>query len=194
MINFNFFNFYKESLGFIKKITGKDCFMFFMFIFIIASVFRKQIKEAIPLPEQDMFSRDIKEQLELQYILDDIVKTHNADYVNVNLFHNGTVSPSGYHFKKMSCIAEGSKEGKLPKIQHLQNWVIQPFKQKIAVVKKVGYVYIPNLKKDKDPYFSQFLPKYNTKSVFYVGLFDERKKRRKRKLSFHRLLIFCVGA
>ena len=170
------FNFYKGSLDWIKKITGKDCFMVFVFLFIIASIFRKEIKEAIPLPKKDIFSRDIKEQLELQYILDDIVSTHNADYVNINLFHNGTISASGYHFKKMSCIAEGARTGKLPKIQYLQNWVIQPFKEKIAIVKKRGHVYIPSLEKDKDPYFSKFLPKYKTKSVFYVGLFDERKQ------------------
>jgi len=185
------FNFYKGSLSWFKKITRRDLFMVFVFCFIIASIFREEIKEMIPHSEKDIFAVGVDEQLDLQYILDDISLTHKADYVNINLFHNGTISASGYHFKKMSCIAEGKKVGKLPKIQHLQNWVIQPFKEKIAVVKKVGYVYIANLKKDKDPYFSQFLPKYNTKSVFYVGLFDERKQDKNGNFHFIGYLSFA---
>ena len=54
----------------------------------------------------------------------------------LNLFHNGTISASGYHFKKMSCVAEGKKAGKLPKIQHLQNWVIDPSKKRLLNAKE----------------------------------------------------------
>jgi hypothetical protein len=54
--------------------------------------------------------------------------------------------------------------------------VIDPFKEKIAETKKVGYVYIPNLPEDEDPYFNTTIPKYNIYSVFYIGLFDHRKK------------------
>ena len=170
------FNFYKGSLSWFKKITRRDLFMVFVFCFIIASIFREEIKEIIPHSEKDIFAVGVDEQLDLQYILNDICATHNVDYLNINLFHNGTISASGYHFKKMSCIAEATKEGKLPRIQHLQNWVIEPFKTKISIVKKVGFVYLSELKKDKEPYFSQFLTKYKIGSVFYVGLFDSRKK------------------
>ncbi len=53
---------------------------------------------------------------------------------------------------------------------------MEPFKTKVSIVKKVGYVYLPELKKDKEPYFSQVLTKHNIQSIFYVGLFDSRKK------------------
>ena len=173
MINFNFS---KGSLDFIKRINKRDYFTAFFTFIIILSIFRTELIEIIPHNERDIFSEGIEQQLELEYVLNDIVKKYQIDYVNINLFHNGTISASGYHFKKMSCIAEGKKAGKLPKIQHLQNWVIDPFKEKIADCKKMGFVYLKNLPMDKDPYFSKQIPRYGINSVFYVGLFDHRKR------------------
>ena len=59
--------------------------MVFVFCFIIASIFREEIKEIIPHYEKDIFAVGVDEQLDLQYILDDICKTHNVDYLNINL-------------------------------------------------------------------------------------------------------------
>jgi len=178
------FTFEKGSLDFLKSINKKDLFMFFVFIVLLAALFREEIKEQLHLQQKDIFAEGIDDQLELEYELNDIVKTYGLDYINVNLFHNGTVSASGYHFKKMSCIAEGKQLNKLPRIHKLQNWVIAPFKEKIAETKRQGWVYIANLKKDKDPYFSQLIPKWGINSVFYVALFDDRKKDSKGRSHF----------
>lgn len=170
------FNFYKGSLDFIKKIGFKNIFIAFAYIVLIGATFKDNIKGyLIEQDQKDIFSSNINNTLELEYILTDIVKTYDVDYLNVNLFHNGTVTPSGYHFTKMSCIAEGLKPGKLPKIQNLQNWVITPFLEKVAQVKRKGYVYIPNLTKDNDPYFNTTVPKMGINSVFYVGLYNRNK-------------------
>jgi len=175
-----YFNFYKGSLDFIKKIGVKNIFIAFAYLVLIGLAFKDNIKDYITKKDhKDIFSNNINKTLELEYILNDIVKTYDVDYLNVNLFHNGTVTPGGYHFTKMSCIAEGLKPGKLPRIQNLQNWVIEPFLEKIAEVKRKGYVYIPDLSKDHDPYFNTTIPKFGIKSVFYVGLFDRTKKDKK---------------
>lgn len=178
----NLINFGKGSLDFLKDLRKRDITMFLAFLLVCTLLLKDEIKELLtqePKQEQtqtDIFSQGIEDAMELEYILNDIVETYDVDYINVNLFHNGTVSASGYHFKKMSCIAEGKKLGNLPRIHKLQNWVIDPFKEKIAETKKVGYVYLPNLPEDKDPYFNTTIPKYNIYSVFYVGLFDHRKR------------------
>jgi hypothetical protein len=181
MINFNFG---KGSLDFLKRINKRDCFTVFFTIVIVTSLFKEELIEIIPHRERDIFSEGIEQQLELEYVLNDIVKKYNIDYVNINLFHNGTISASGYHFKKMSCVAEGKKAGKLPKIQNLQNWVIDPFKEKIADCKRIGHIYLKNLPEDKDPYFAQQIPRFGINSVFYVGLFDHRKKDKRNKPHF----------
>jgi hypothetical protein len=182
MINFNF---YKGSLDFIKKIGAKNIFITFAYLVLIGLAFKDNIKDYITKKDhKDIFSNNINKTLELEYILNDIVKTYDIDYLNVNLFHNGTVTPSGYHFTKMSCIAEGLKPGKLPRIQNLQNWVIEPFLEKIAEVKRKGYVYISDLSTDHDPYFNTTIPKFGIKSVFYVGLFDRTKKDKKGNYHF----------
>ncbi len=174
MINFNF---NKGSLDFIKRIGLKNGFIAFAYLFLIVLFFKDNIKDYITKHDRkDIFSDNIHNTLELEYILSDIVNTYDVDYLNVNLFHNGTISASGYHFTKMSCVAEGLKPGKLPRIQNLQNWVIEPFLEKIAETKKKGYVYIPDLTKDHDPYFNKNIPKFGVKSVFYVGLFNINKK------------------
>jgi hypothetical protein len=126
--------------------------------------------------EKDIFSEGIRESLELEYVLNDVVNKYSCDYVNVNLFHNGEISASGFHFKKMSCVAEGKRVGMLPKIQELQNRIIDPFKEKIAETKIKGYSYLKNLPEDKDPYFAKAIPQFGILSVFYVALFDNRKR------------------
>ena len=182
MINFNF---YKGSLDLIKKIGVKNIFIAFAYLVLIGLAFKDNIKDYITKKDhKDIFSNNINKTLELEYILNDIVKTYDVDYLNVNLFHNGTVTPGGYHFTKMSCIAEGLKPGKLPRIQNLQNWVIEPFLEKIAETKNKGYVYIPDLSKDHDPYFNTTVPKFGIKSVFYVGLFDRTTKDKKGNYHF----------
>ena len=183
------FNFEKGSLDFFKNIRTMDIIIILMFIVLILSMFRDDIKRITSFKQKeetqvgkdtilqhDIFGEGIEDAMELEYVLNDIVKTYDVDYINVNLFHNGTISPSGYHFKKMSCVAEGKRLDKLPRIHKLQNWVVDPFKEKIAETKKVGHVYIKNLPDDQDPYFSKEIPKYGILSVFYVGLFDHRKK------------------
>lgn len=148
------------------------CFGLFVILFIsLRSKLKKSEENKI-----DLFSSYLKDSLELEYVLNDIVKKYGLDYINVNLFHNGTISASGYHFTKMSCIAEGKKPGSLPKIQELQNRVIDPFKEKIAETKVKGFVYLKNLPEDDDAYFSKAIPTFGIYSVFYVGLFDPRKK------------------
>ncbi len=173
------FNFHKGSLDFLKKLNRRDLFILFTILVFFSLQFKEELKELIPHQERDIFSEGIEQQLELEYILNDMAQKYNCDYVNINLFHNGTISASGYHFKKMSCVAEGKKAGKLPKIQHLQNWVIDPFKEKISECKRIGYVYLKDLKQDKDPYFAKQIPSFGINSVFYVGLFDHRKKNKK---------------
>lgn len=178
MINLNF---YQGSLDFLKKINKTDILIFIISLAVLFSLFKEDInnylKEEPNFTNQyDIFSRDINNEIELDYILQEIVKKYDADYVNINLFHNGVRSTSGYHFKKMSCIAEGKKPGKLPKIHQLQNWVIAPFKEKLSIIKKEGFIYIDTLRKDPDPYFNHTIPNFGIESIFYVSLYDYRKK------------------
>ena len=65
-----------------------------------------------PIVRRDIFSEYVDEDP-----VDDFVQQfcddYKCTYVNVNLFHNGLITESGYHCKKMTCVAEGIGEGKL---------------------------------------------------------------------------------
>lgn len=126
-----------------------------------------------PILRRDIFSEYV-DQDPVDDFVQEFCDNYKCTYVNVNLFHNGLITESGYHCKKMSCVAEGIGEGKLALIHRLQNWVIKPFKKKFKVLKKNSYLYIPDLKKDSDPYFRVMIPRMGIESVFYVALYDKR--------------------
>jgi hypothetical protein len=100
----NLINFGKGSLDFIKDMRKRDLTMILAFLFIVGLLLKDDIKLLIfnkPIKvEKDIFSEGIEDAMELEYILNDVVKTYDVDYINVNLFHNGTISASGFHFKK----------------------------------------------------------------------------------------------
>lgn len=170
-------------------ITKRHIFGSFIFIILFYGLFQDKIDKYIftedskielkkdsvigPIVRRDIFSEYVDEDP-----VDDFVQqfcdNYNCTYVNVNLFHNGLITESGYHCKKMSCVAEGIGEGKLALIHRLQNWVIKPFKKKFKILKKNSYLYLPNLKKDTDPYFRVTIPRMGIQSVFYVALYDKR--------------------
>jgi len=180
MKNFNMvkFNFQKGSLDFLKKITKTDIAIATLFIGLMISIFRNEFSQLlnISFAQQDIFSEGVEEGLEMELILNEISAKYDVDYIHLNLFHNGTKSASNYHFKKMSCVAEGKKVEKLPRIHKIQNWLISPIKEKLRLAKKDGHVYLDNLHNDKDVYFSKEVTKYGIESLFYVGLFDYRKR------------------
>ncbi|GAG76040.1 unnamed protein product, partial [marine sediment metagenome] len=126
-----------------------------------------------PILRRDIFSEYV-DQDPVDDFVQEFCDNYKCTYVNVNLFHNGVITESGIHLRKMSCIAEGLGDGKLDLIHRLQDWVIKPFKKKFRVLKKNGYLYIPNLKLDKDPYFRVMIPRMGIESVFYVALYDKR--------------------
>jgi len=173
------FNFEKGSLDFLKTIRKRDFFTTFLFLFLVALILRDDIKEFVlkdSVIQHDIFSEGVEEGLEMELILNEMSSKYDVDYIHLNLFHNGTKSASNYHFKKMSCVAEGKKIDKLPRIHKIQNWLISPIKEKLRLAKKDGHVYLDNLLNDKDVYFSKEVTKYGIESLFYVGLFDYRKK------------------
>ena len=143
--------------------------------YVITHIEKTELTDTIKTP---ILSRDIFTEYVDDDKVDEFVQlfcdNHKCDYVNVNLFHNGVITESGIHLRKMSCIAEGLRDGKLDLIHRLQDWVIKPFKKKFRVLKKNGYLYIPNLKLDKDPYFRVTIPRMGIESVFYVALYDKR--------------------
>ena len=48
------FTFEKGSLDFLKSINKKDLFMFFVFIVLLAALFREEIKEQLHLQQKDI--------------------------------------------------------------------------------------------------------------------------------------------
>ena len=123
----------------------------------------------------DMFG-DYIDDANLTYILQDMQDKYDCDYVNINLFHNGTVTPTGYHYKKMSSVTEVARKGLMTRGYKLQNWSIEPFKEKFKQLHIEKWVYIPEMEKDEDPYFSIQIPRYGINSVVYVAILDYRYK------------------
>ncbi len=200
------FNFEKGSLDFLKNVRKRDIFFVFISIIIVYGLFQNKIDRGflyvrekvfdekkepkIVKVKRSIFDEGIEDEVELKYILQDIVEKYNCTYVNVNLFHNGDTTRSGYHFKKMSCVSEGRRQGKLPIIHRLRNWVIEPFAFKFAVLKKESTLYMADLKNDKDAYFNTTLPRLGCHSVFYVAIYDHRFKDHKGNSHFIGYLSF----
>ena len=106
----------------------------------------------------------LNDKLNLIEIMQDIVSSYDIDYINVNKFRDS--------LRKMDCVVEQNKPIHLPRIRKLQNWDTRPFIEKIAYVRRNEWVYIPNLYKDPDPYFSKTIPKYGIESVYYVAIYN----------------------
>jgi len=193
MINFNF-NLKDIDWSKIKNINLTNVFLFMCFVVMILLFFKEEIKEKYlkkdtvvknkdkktikdsvkVIIKPDRFARKLIKLEEFQYRLDELRETYKCDRVNINLFHNGDSTQAGWHFDKMSCEME-SKIDTLPSYTtRLVNWRIEPFKKKFRQLLFEEIVYIPDLKKDTDPYFRHTLPRYGAFSVVYVALFDKK--------------------
>ena len=126
-----------------------------------------------PVVKRDYISESIDID-PLDDLTQELCDNYGCSYVNVNLFHNGTTSSSGYKCKKMSCFSEGLDYNRHSLMQALQNQVIEPFKLKFRAVKKDGYYYVKDLRLDKDPYFRNRMPQYGMTSIYYVAIYDKR--------------------
>lgn len=193
MINFNI-DLKNVNWSKLKNINFTNVFLFFCCVWMILLFFREEIKEKYlkkdtvvkkenqktekdsskVIIKVDRLARKLIKLEEFQYRLDELRETYKCDRVNINLFHNGDSTKSGWHFDKMSCEAE-SKLDTLPSYTtRLVNWRIEPFKKKFRQLLFEQVVYIPDLKKDISPYFRNTLPRYGAFSVVYVALFDKR--------------------
>ena len=137
-------------------------------------IFNKKDSIVGPLIVKDIFGEYFDENP-----IDDFIQQFCDDYkcksVNVNLFHNGTVTESGFHCRKMSCVSEALRYGEAPMIHKLQDWVTQPFKKKFRKLRKEKSLYLKDLSKDSDPYFRVIIPRFgDVQSLYYVALYDKR--------------------
>jgi hypothetical protein len=178
MINFNF---NLKDIDF-KKISKMDIFTIFIVIALIYNLFKQEIKdtffvkknEAGQIVKIDRLGRKLLKSPELQYRVDQLKKIYKCDRVNINLFHNGDSTKTGWHFDKMTCEVE-SKIDSLPShVTRLINWRIAPFEKKFVKLLFEEVVYIPDLKKDSDPYFRNTLPQFGAFSIVYVALYDNK--------------------
>ena len=183
MINFNI-DLKNLNWSKLKSINFTNVFLFFCIIGMTCIFFRDEIKKEFSRKENktaegkiikpDQFGSAIEKNVRFEYILQDMQEKYNCTYVNVNLFHNGDSTKWGFHFSKMSCIEEAVRHDQLKRGYKLKNWSIEPFAQKFAKLYHEGYVYLPNLRTEKDAYFNTTLTRLEVISVIYVAIYDKR--------------------
>ena len=182
-MDFNLIKYLKIDLS---KLNKTNIFYSIVSVLLVCILFKNEIINYVkshdfriikdePIQKKDLFGDYIDDD-NFTYILHDLQDKYNCDYVNINMFHNGTTTPTGFHFKKMSAVVEVAKKDLIPRGYALQNWSIEPFKQKFKKLHIEKVVYISDMTKDSDPYFAIQIPRYGIHSVVYVGIFDYRYK------------------
>ena len=185
MFNFNFNNL-KIDASFLRTIRKRDAFVFVMFILLVLNFFgidlhylqdEKVKKNQLTNSSNDSITPDRTARalmsLELDETMQELCNKYKAEYCLANVLHNGDSTDGGYHFDKISVIAEGKKTNNRSLVRHIQGWSLVPFKPKFRNLYLDGVVYIPDLSKEKDIYFRKEMAKY-CKSIVYVAIYDDR--------------------
>mgnify|MGYP000577544129 CR=1 FL=1 len=147
-------------------------------------------KNPPPLVRRDYISESIDFD-PLDDLTQELADNYGCSYTNVNLFHNGITSTSGYKCKRMSVFSEGLGQESNSLMQELQNQVIEPFKPIFRRLKNKQVLYIPDVSKHSNPYFKHRMPQYRMNSIYYVAIYDKRFVDKNGKWHFKGFLVYA---
>jgi hypothetical protein len=122
--------------------------------------------------KHDLIGEGLIQQRDIKRELNKLVKQYKANYVAINLFHNGSTALNGTHFKKMSREYEGRKNGKPPLTFVFKNYDIEPFSDEFLAISENLTLYIPEIDKYPNQYLKNTLKRGGYKSVLYVAIKD----------------------
>lgn len=144
-----------------------------VFGFVLLTVFMNKDYLINTFFRNDLIGEGLIQQRNIKRELNVLVETYKADYVAINLFHNGSVALNGTHFKKMSREYEGKANGKLPFTYKFKNFDIEPFSDEFLKISQEMVLYIPDIEKYPNQYLKNMVKRTGIKSLLYVAIIDK---------------------
>jgi hypothetical protein len=117
----------------------------------------------------------INKSNEINKSLEYIRTRHDADYVSISLFHNGTVTFNRIHLLKMSRLFEAYSNKQVSRIslRTTENYPTLPYYNTILEMVTKGYIYIPDAENYDNKAIKDTLKFYEIRSALYLPLYTD---------------------